>query len=194
VTLNSDRSRRPREVPLRAQPPEPTRHTDPVWLEPYPDVLLDGLPDLAPGPEARHELRESIELAFSTGLQHLPPRQRAVLRDVLGFRAAEVADMLGSSEASVKGALQRARAALEARLPADREHAPLPRLRLLPPLPPGTDRTPIRNDRAHPQRRPHLCHHLVLRQQRLPPLWAAALPAQIAAQIQAGFFTGTWTP
>jgi len=123
-----DRSRRPREVPLRAQPPEPTRHTDPVWLEPYPDVLLDGLPDLAPGPEARHELRESIELAFSTGLQHLPPRQRAVLvlRDVLGFRAAEVADMLGTSEASVKGALQRARAALEARLPANREHAPLP--------------------------------------------------------------------
>jgi RNA polymerase sigma-70 factor (TIGR02960 family) len=123
-----DRGRRPREVPLMAGPPEPTRQADPVWVEPYPDVLLDGLPDLAPGPAARYELRESAELAFITGLQHLPPRQRAVLmlRDVLGFRAAEVADMLGSSEASVKGALQRARAALEACLPADREHAPLP--------------------------------------------------------------------
>ncbi len=122
------RGRRPREVPLLAQPPEPTWHADPVWLEPYPDVLLDGLPDLAPGPGPRYELRESVELAFAAGLQRLPPRQRAVLvlRDVLGFRAAEVADMLASSEASVKGALQRARAALEARLPADREHAPLP--------------------------------------------------------------------
>src|SRR5580704_11162930 len=89
-----DRGRRPREVPLMAGPPEPTRQADPVWVEPYPDVLLDGLPDLAPGPEARYELRESAELAFITGLQHLPPRQRAVLmlRDVLGFRAAEVAD------------------------------------------------------------------------------------------------------
>jgi RNA polymerase sigma-70 factor (ECF subfamily) len=123
-----DRGRRPHEVPLMAQPPEPTRHTDPVWLEPYPDVLVDGLPDLSPGPEARYEMRESIELAFITGLQHLPPRQRAVivLRDVLGFRAAEVADMLGSSEASVKGALQRARATLESRLPAGRGRAPLP--------------------------------------------------------------------
>lgn len=123
-----DRGRRPREVPLMAEPPQPTRLADPVWVEPYPDVLLDGVPDLAPGPEARYELKESVELAFVTALQHLPPRQRAVLvlRDVLGYRAAEVADMLGSTETSVKGALQRARAALETRLPAGREHAPLP--------------------------------------------------------------------
>ncbi len=123
-----DRGRRPREVPLMAEAPEPTRYADAVWVEPYPDVLLDGVPDLSPGPEARYERKESIELAFVAGLQHLPPRQRAVvvLRDVLGFRAAEVADMLGSSEASVKGALQRARAALEAGLPAGREHAPPP--------------------------------------------------------------------
>jgi RNA polymerase sigma-70 factor (ECF subfamily) len=123
-----DRGRRPREVPLMAEPPEPTRHADAIWVEPYPDVLLDGPPDLAPGPEARYEMKESVELAFVAGLQHLPPRQRSVivLRDVLGFRAAEVADMLGSSEASVKGALQRARATLEARLPAGREHAPPP--------------------------------------------------------------------
>jgi RNA polymerase sigma-70 factor (TIGR02960 family) len=123
-----DRGRRPREVPLIAEPPEPTRLAEPAWVEPYPDVLLPGLPDLSPGPEARYERKESIELAFVTALQHLPPRQRAVLvlRDVLGYRAAEVADMLDSTEASVKGALQRARAALEPRLPAGREHAPLP--------------------------------------------------------------------
>src|SRR6266853_4405597 len=128
--LNSlrDRSRRPREVPLMAEPPEPTRLADPVWVEPYPDVLLDGIPDLAPGPEARYDAKESIELAFITALQHLPPRQRAVLvlRDVLGYRAAEVAGMLDSTETSVKGALQRARAALQARLPAGRDSAPQP--------------------------------------------------------------------
>src|SRR6266705_2599489 len=123
-----DRGRRPREVPLMAEPPQPTRLADPVWVEPYPDVLLDGVPDLAPGPEARYDSKESIELAFITALQHLPPRQRAVLvlRDVLGYRAAEVAGMLDSTENSVKGALQRARAALQAQLPADRDRAPLP--------------------------------------------------------------------
>ena len=91
-------------------------------------MLLGGVPDLAPGPEARYDSKESIELAFVTALQHLPPRQRAalVLRDVLGYRAAEVAGMLDGTEASVKGALQRARAALGAQLPADREHAPVP--------------------------------------------------------------------
>jgi RNA polymerase sigma-70 factor (ECF subfamily) len=109
--------------------PEPTRRTEPVWLEPYPDVLLEEIPDRSAGPSARYEARESIELAFIVALQRLPPRQRAalVLRDVLGFRTAEIADMLDTGEASVKGALQRARAALEARLPAaDRERAPRP--------------------------------------------------------------------
>jgi RNA polymerase sigma-70 factor (TIGR02960 family) len=123
------RSRRPREVQAMNDPPEPTRRIDPVWLEPYPDVLLEDLPDRSPGPAARYEARESIELAFIVALQHLPPGQRAalVLRDVLGFRTAEVADMLDTGEASVKGALQRARAALEKRLPgADRERAPAP--------------------------------------------------------------------
>jgi RNA polymerase sigma-70 factor (ECF subfamily) len=120
------RRRRPQEVPSMVEPPEPTRRIDPLWLEPYPDVLLD-LPDRSPGPAARYEAREAIELAFIVALQHLPPRQRAalVLRDVLGFSAAEVADMLDASEVSVKGALQRARAALETRLPAA-EPAPLP--------------------------------------------------------------------
>jgi RNA polymerase sigma-70 factor (TIGR02960 family) len=123
------RSRRPREVPAMADPPPPTRRTDPVWVEPYPDVLLDEIPDRSPGPPARYEARESTELAFIVALQHLPPRQRAalVLRDVLGFRTAEIAEILETGEASVKGALQRARAALEERLPAaDRDRAPQP--------------------------------------------------------------------
>jgi RNA polymerase sigma-70 factor (ECF subfamily) len=124
------RRRRPREGPRMVEPPEPTRRVEPTWLEPYPDLLLEGLADTAPGPEARYEMRESIGLAFVAALQHLPPRQRAalVLRDALGFHTAEVAGMLDTSEASVKGALQRARATLEARLPArGREDAPLAR-------------------------------------------------------------------
>src|SRR5690242_7602288 len=80
-----DRRRRPQEVPPMAEPPEPTRRVEPIWLEPYPDVLLEGLADTNPGPEARYETRESVGLAFMLALQHLPPRQRAavVLRDVL---------------------------------------------------------------------------------------------------------------
>jgi RNA polymerase sigma factor (sigma-70 family) len=123
------RSRRPRELPAMDEPVEPTRRTEPIWLEPYPDVLLQDIRDRAQGPETRYEARESIELAFIVALQHLPPRQRAalVLRDVLGFRTAEVADMLETGEASIKGALQRARATLHTRLPAaDRERAPVP--------------------------------------------------------------------
>jgi RNA polymerase sigma-70 factor (TIGR02960 family) len=120
--------RRARLPPLEA--PEPTRRTEPTWYEPCPDALLDDLPDTAPGPEARYEARESLALAFVAGLQRLPPRQRAVLvlRDVLGFRAAEAAEMLESSEVSVNSALQRARSALDSELPArDRDRAPLPR-------------------------------------------------------------------
>jgi len=123
------RSRRPREVPAMTDPLPPTRHTEPIWLEPYPDVLLEDIPERSAGPAARYEARESIELSFIVALQHLPPRQRAalVLGDVLGFRTAEIAEMLDTGEASVKGALQRARATLRTRLPAtDRELAPRP--------------------------------------------------------------------
>ena len=129
-TLRAKR-RRPQEVPRMTDPPEPTRRAEPIWLQPYPDALLDErMLDQAPGPEMRYEAKETIALAFTAGLQHLPPQQRAVLvlRDVLGFRAAEVADMLDSTAVSVNSALLRARASLDARLPApDRELAPLPR-------------------------------------------------------------------
>ena len=122
-----DTARRPQEVPAMVDPPEPTRRTEPLFLEPYPDDLLEDLPDRSPGPEARHESRETIGLAFVSALQKLPPRQRAalVLRDVLGYRTTEVAEMLDTGEVSVKGALQRARATMGERLP-DRDRAPLP--------------------------------------------------------------------
>jgi RNA polymerase sigma-70 factor (TIGR02960 family) len=96
--------------------PEPTRRGEVTWLEPYPDALLEGLPDDNPGPEARYEASEAISLAFITALQLLPPRQRAVLilRDVLGFRASEAAAVLETTRESVTSALKRARAALAA--------------------------------------------------------------------------------
>src|SRR3954451_3070255 len=114
---------------LPPDPPEPTRVGDPLWLQPYPDALLEGIADDAPGPDQRYEARESVALAFVAGLQHLPPSQRAilVLRDVLGFRAAEVASMLDVSEAAVNSGLARARSAFETRLPsADRSRVPAP--------------------------------------------------------------------
>lgn len=124
-----DRKRRPQEVPSMVEPPEPTRLAEPSWLEPYPDVLLDSVADRAAGPAARYEARESVALTFVAALQYLPPRQRAalVLRDALGFDTAETAAILRSTEGSVKGALQRARATLDQRLaPGEIERAPLP--------------------------------------------------------------------
>ena len=80
--------------------PKPSRFGEVIWLQPYPDVLLEGLADATPGPEARYEASEAISLAFVTALQTLPPRQRAVLilRDVLGFPTSQVAGILDSSE------------------------------------------------------------------------------------------------
>jgi RNA polymerase sigma-70 factor (ECF subfamily) len=121
-------SRRPQAgwSPPGAGLPEPTRLGEVTWLEPYPDSLLEGLADTAPGPEARYEAREAISLAFVTALQLLPPRQRAVLilRDVLGFPAREVADILGSSQESVTSALKRARATLQQRMPSRQVEPP----------------------------------------------------------------------
>ena len=128
LNLLRSKTRRPaEEVPPMPEPPPPTRRSEPLWLQPYPDVLLEGLPDSAPGPAARYETKEATALAFVAGLQRLPPLQRTalVLRDVLGFSAAESATILQTSEASVKGALQRARAALVQR-PIDSSRAPVP--------------------------------------------------------------------
>ncbi|MEV0406762.1 sigma-70 family RNA polymerase sigma factor [Actinoallomurus sp. NPDC050550] len=123
-------SRRPaKEWPVPGiEPPEPTGLSEIVWLEPFPDALLEGAIDVPLGPEARYEQTEAISLAFVTALQVLPPRQLAVLilRDVLGFHANEVADMLDSTVDSVNSALKRARAGLHHRLPSTGEHEPPP--------------------------------------------------------------------
>ena len=109
-------------------PPEPTRLGEVVWLQPFPDALLEGAIDGPPGPEARYEQTESISLAFVTALQVLPPRQLAVLilRDVLGFHASEVAGMLDSTVESVNSALKRARASLQSRPQPAAGHEPPP--------------------------------------------------------------------
>jgi RNA polymerase sigma-70 factor (ECF subfamily) len=127
--LRSARRRPAADWPvLKVEPPEPSRLGEITWLEPYPDVLLDEASEPEPGPEARYEMREAISLAFVTALQLLPPRQRAILilRDVLGFRAAEVADVLQTTEESVTSALKRARATLLRDLPeTDRPLPPM---------------------------------------------------------------------
>jgi len=118
--LRSARRRQPAEATVPAGLyPEPNATSQVMWLEPYPDLLLERIADAAPGPDARVEAREAISLAFVAVLQLLPPRQRAVLvlRDVLGFRAKEVAVMLDTGEESVSSALRHARANLHSRLP-----------------------------------------------------------------------------
>jgi RNA polymerase sigma-70 factor (ECF subfamily) len=110
------------------QPPEPTRLGEVAWLEPLPDSFLEDAIGTPLGPEARYEQTESISLAFVTALQLLPPRQLAVvvLRDVLGFHATEVADMLDTTTDSVNSSLKRGRASLQRRQPASGDHEPPP--------------------------------------------------------------------
>jgi len=123
-------SRRPAkewDVP-EVEPPEPTQLGEVVWLEPYPDALLEGAIKIPLSPEARYQQTEAVSLAFVTALQVLPARQRAVLilREVLGYRANEVAAMLDSTVESVNSALKRARASLQRRLPPRGEREPPP--------------------------------------------------------------------
>jgi RNA polymerase sigma-70 factor (TIGR02960 family) len=126
------RARPSREIPPPPEPPgefpAASRTTaEPVWLEPCPDVWLEGLPDSLPGPEARYDSLEAIELAFVVALQQLSPRERAavVLKDVLGFRSVETAALLDTSQASVNSALQRARDKLDL-LSVDRRRVDAP--------------------------------------------------------------------
>src|SRR3954465_7626175 len=108
--------------------PVPPPRAGPVWLQPCPDGFLDGAVDRPPGPEARYEQTEAISLAFVTALQLLPPRQVAVLilRDVLGFRARDVAARVDVTVESVNSALKRARASLQRRQQSAAAHRPPP--------------------------------------------------------------------
>jgi RNA polymerase sigma-70 factor (TIGR02960 family) len=126
--LRSANRRAPVEAArLPVEPPDHTRLGKVTWLEPYPDALLDKVPEPEPGPEARYEAHEAMSLAFITAVQLLPPRQRVILilRDVLGFRAREVAEILDTTVESVTSALKRARATLARDLPEGKQPPPL---------------------------------------------------------------------
>jgi RNA polymerase sigma-70 factor (TIGR02960 family) len=113
--IRDTKRRKPAEPAPPFHPPEPSRRSEVTWLQPYPDTWLKQAADTGPGPAARYQARETVELAFITARQRLPSRQTAALLlcDVLGFGAAEVAVMLDTSPTAIKGVLQRARASLD---------------------------------------------------------------------------------
>lgn len=124
LSMIARRSAAGRVVPHLVAPPstglpQGEQSSEVPWLEPYPDAALEDVPDNAPGPHARYELHEATQLAFVAAIQYLPPRQRAtlLLRDVLGWSAAETSETLAASVASVNSALQRARETLRKNLP-----------------------------------------------------------------------------
>ena len=132
--LNARRANARRVLPETLSPPAGhaplgAPEAEIAWLEPYPDAALEGIADVAPGPDARYEMHEAVQFAFVAAIQELPPRQRAVLllRDVLGWSAGETAVLLHASVASINSALQRARATLKQRFPTGRPSAqPMP--------------------------------------------------------------------
>jgi RNA polymerase sigma-70 factor (ECF subfamily) len=124
ICLNAMRATRRRPVKAwdvpGVVPPEPTQLGETSWLAPFPESLVERVTELPVGPQARYEQTESISLTFVAALQTLPPQQLAVLvlRDVMGFRAKEVAEMLDTTVSSVNSSLNRARSKLERRRPA----------------------------------------------------------------------------
>ena len=121
LNLIKARNRRRRYLPEQIGSPAEGRPVAPIepdfpWLQPYPDAEIDAVADRGPGPLARYEARESVRLAFVAAVQRLPPRQRVALLfvDVMGWTAAEVATVLGTSNAAVNSALQRARETMRA--------------------------------------------------------------------------------
>jgi RNA polymerase sigma-70 factor (ECF subfamily) len=110
------------ETPASEARSRPTLSPEIPWLQPYPDDQLDVPAPVESRPDARFAAREMIELAYVAALQHLPPRQRAILilSDVVGWSADEIAELLEATVASVNSALQRAHATMRARLPAGR--------------------------------------------------------------------------
>jgi RNA polymerase sigma-70 factor (TIGR02960 family) len=125
--IRDTKHRKPVEPVPPFRPPEPSRRSEMTWLQPYPDTWLEQA-DTRPGPAARYQVRETVELAFIAALQRLPSRQTAALLlcDVLGFSVAEVAAMLDTSPTAIKGVLQRARASLDQDSAARRDAAPVP--------------------------------------------------------------------
>jgi RNA polymerase sigma-70 factor (ECF subfamily) len=130
LNLAASRRRARRVLPQAEGPPwdqMPAREpaTEIAWLEPYPDSAIEGVADRRPLPDARYEMRETVQLAFVAAIQYLPPRQRAalLLHEVLGWPVKEIASLLHTTVAGVNSTLQRARATVQKQLHDGRSHA-----------------------------------------------------------------------